>query len=456
MKLSVIGAGYVGLVSGSCFADLGYTVTCIEINSEKLSKLNKGIVPFYEPGLETIIKRHTQSKRLTFSNNISDSIAESNIIIAAVGTPSNSDGSCNLNYLWEAAKQVFELIKKNSLKSKTWITKSTVSVGTAEKLIEIRKQMGLSEKHIQIVSNPEFLREGSAVHDFFHPDRIVIGSENDDAKACLDELYRPLHLRDVPIVHTHLQTAELAKYASNSFLATKISFINEIGNLCEAYGADVKDISKIMGMDQRIGKYFLHPGPGYGGSCFPKDVKALSYLFQQANIEGRIAKATQRTNTAQQERPFNIINTVFDGALANKTIAILGLSFKANTDDIRESSALVLINQLLAVQSNIKVFDPAAMENTKSIYDENLIYCNDCYDAANAADALIIMTEWNSFRRLDFQRLKKTMNNAILFDFRKIYTAQELEKEGFRYYILGRTALKKLKSIQNSEHIHKH
>lgn len=439
MKITVIGAGYVGLVSGTCFADLGNTVTCIEINTKKLNQLQLGSVPFFEPGLDTIVQRNIQACRLSFSYNLLEHLEESEIIIAAVGTPEKKDGSCDTTYLFEAAKTVFEYYQKNPCTGKIWMTKSTVSVGTAKKLIHLRNTYNLNAKNIEIVSNPEFLREGSAVHDFFHPDRIVVGSESAKAQETLNKLYRPLHLRDVPIIHTSLDTAELAKYAANAFLAAKITFINEMANLCEASNADIKDIAKIMGMDQRIGKYFLHPGPGYGGSCFPKDVKALAHIFQQHQLEGGLVEATQKANLKQKKRCADIILKTFKDQNAGKiTIAIAGLSFKANTDDIRESSSLQLINDLLEKGFKIKVFDPAAQNNIKAIYKEKLLYAKNTYDAAENADALVIMTEWHAFRSLDLNRLKEKMKRAYFFDFRKIYEPEELSKAEFNFYILGR------------------
>ena len=439
MKITVIGAGYVGLVSGTCFADLGNTVTCVEINPKKLIQLKDGYVPFFEPGLDTILQRNIQACRLTFSHNILEHLEESEIIIAAVGTPEKEDGSCDTTYLFDAAKTVFEYYQKNPSKGKIWLTKSTVPVGTAKKLTQLRNTYHLTAKNIEIVSNPEFLREGSAVHDFFHPDRVVVGSESISAQETLNKLYRPLHLRDVPIIHTTLDTAELAKYAANAFLATKITFINEISNLCEASYADIKDIAKIMGMDQRIGKYFLHPGPGYGGSCFPKDVKALAHIFKQHELKGELVEATQKANIKQKKRCADLIQKTFEDKDANKlTIAIAGLSFKANTDDIRESSSIQLIDNLLEKSFTVKVFDPAAQDNVKAIYKEKLYYAQNTYDAAENADALVIMTEWHAFRSLDLNRLKEKMRSAYFFDFRKIYEPEELSKTGFNYYILGR------------------
>lgn len=439
MKITVIGAGYVGLVSSACFADLGNTVTCIEINPKKLSQLQKGSIPFFEPGLDSIVKRNIQARRLSFSHNILEHLEESEIIIAAVGTPEKKNGSCDTTYLFDAAKTVFEYYQKNPSKGKIWLTKSTVSVGTAKKLIQLRNTYHLTAENIEIVSNPEFLREGSAVHDFFHPDRVVVGSESASAQETLNKLYRPLHLRDVPIIHTTLDTAELAKYAANAFLATKITFINEISNLCEASHADIKDIAKIMGMDQRIGKYFLHPGPGYGGSCFPKDVKALAHIFQQHELKGELVEATQKANIKQKKRCAEIILKTFKDQDAEKiSIAIAGLSFKANTDDIRKSSSLQLIDDLLKNGFKVRVYDPAAQDNVKVIYKEKLLYAQNTYDAAENADAIVIMTEWHAFRSLDLNRLKEKMKSAYFFDFRKIYEPEELSKAEFNFYILGR------------------
>ena len=441
MNCLILGAGYVGLVSGACFSDLGHHVTCIEIDPKKHDILKRGDVPFFEPGLNKIVQRNSSAGRLKFDAHYEPHIESAQIILACLGTPALSDGRCDLSYIFEAAKKIFETIKIKQLKQKIWVTKSTVPVGTAQKLIKLRETFGLTKDDIAIVSNPEFLREGSAIHDFFHPDRVVIGTLSEHAKEVLDALYRPLYLRDVPIVYCSLQSAELAKYASNAFLATKISFINEIANLCEACNADVKDISKIMGMDQRIGKFFLHPGPGYGGSCFPKDVKALNTIFKEHKLDSALVTATNQANNKQKNKAFNLLQNLFKDTLSEKTIAIAGLSFKSNTDDLRESSSLVLIDQLLKEKSQIRVFDPEAMENMKALYssqNKQITYCKNSYDAAKGSHAFIIMTEWHAFRSLDLNKLKKALASPYFLDFRKIYEAKEIDKTGLSYYILGR------------------
>ena len=442
MKIAVIGAGYVGLVTGTCFSDLGNTVTCVEIDSKKLTTLNKGKVPFFEPSLSEKMQRNLKSGRLTFTNSLSDAIKNASIIFSAVGTPPKENGDADLQYVFQVLDSVINAIKSQSDNiQRILITKSTVPVGTGDKIKQKIQESGLTEDQLVNASNPEFLREGSAVHDFFHPDRIVLGAYNEPALDTLSKLYDPIYRTDVPIVRTDIKTAELSKYASNAFLATKISFINEMSNLCELTGANVKDISKIMGMDGRIGKYFLHPGPGYGGSCFPKDTKALIHTSEQLNYDLKSVKAAEAVNKAQKEQASKTIIHYCNGSISGKTIAILGLSFKPNTDDIREAPSLTIIDNLISEGAILRVFDPEAMDNIHSVYGDKLTYCHSSYEAAEGADAIALITEWNAFRELNFSRLKEALKTPMFLDFRGVYKPAELENQGFKCYVVGETAL---------------
>jgi len=438
MKLGIIGTGYVGLVTGTCFADLGNRVICIDKNTSRVEKLNTyQEIPFFEPELKERVIRNFKEKRLLFSTNFEEMMKNSDIVFIAVGTPSLSDGSADISAIWSAVQEIVSYQKSNILQ-KIIVVKSTVPVGTAEKIKAIFYQQGISE-YTLILSNPEFLREGHAIYDFFHPDRIVLGSDHSEALDALSLLYEPLYRIDVPIVKTSHESAELSKYAANAFLATKISFINEIASLCDKIGADVGVIAKIMGMDRRIGKFFLHPGPGYGGSCFPKDTKALIKLAQNLNIDFKIVKAVEAVNQIQKKRPLETLYSAFPEGLAGKKIAILGLSFKPETDDIRESSAIELIRDLLELESEIAVHDPEAMDNARNIFFDRILYCEDAYATANQADAIVLLTEWHQFRELDLHLLKQNMKDSVFLDFRNLYKPDELRKSGFRYYyVIGK------------------
>lgn len=434
MHISIIGTGYVGLVTGACFAEFGVFVTCVDKDSSKIENLRKGIIPFYEPGLDALVKRNCKEGRLKFTTSIEKAVEESLVIFIAVGTPPRGDGSANLEYVEEVAKE----IAKNMKSYKVIVTKSTVPVGTGLKIKEIIKQNQENPVDFDIVSNPEFLREGSAVEDFMRPNRVVIGAESEQAIAIMKDLYRPLYLIETPFVITDIATAELIKYATNSFLATKISFINEISVLCEAVGANIKTVAKAMGLDGRIGPKFLHAGIGFGGSCFPKDTMALVKMAEEKGVNLRIVKATIEANQYQRQRLTEKIINAFEGNLQDKIIGILGLSFKPNTDDIREAPALYVIEKLLEKKATIKAFDPAAIENTKNIFPD-LIYCSDAYSTAENADALVIVTEWNQFRNLDLEKIKNLMRGNLFFDFRNIYEPEKLRQLGFRYYGVGRS-----------------
>ncbi len=433
MHIAIIGTGYVGLVTGACFAEFGVFVICVDKDEEKIHKLKKGIIPFYEPGLEDLVKRNIKEGRLKFTTSIKEAVEESLVIFIAVGTPPRGDGSANLEYVEEVAKQIAE----NMNSYKVIVTKSTVPVGTGFKIKEIIIKNLKKPVNFDIVSNPEFLREGSAVEDFMRPNRVVIGAESEQAIAIMKDLYRPLYLLETPFVITNITTSELIKYATNSFLATKISFINEISNLCELVGANVNVVAKALGLDGRIGPKFLHAGIGFGGSCLPKDTRALIKLAEEKGLSMSIVKAAIEVNEKQKERLTQKIIDVFNGNLKDKKIGILGLSFKPNTDDIREAPSLFIIKRLLQEGAKIKAYDPIAMDNTKLLFPQ-IVYCKDSYDLAKDCNAIVIVTEWNQFRNLDLIELKKLMKDLFFFDFRNIYEPEKMRNLGFKYFSVGR------------------
>ena len=439
----VVGTGYVGLVTGTCLADLGNFVTCVDSDLEKLTVLKGCKSPFYEPGLEERLKRNSDAGRLTFTSSIRDAFKETDVFFNAVGTPPQESGESDLSYVYSVVNEFFGVYKEFGCQDfKVLVTKSTVPVGTAQEIISIRESYGISDDQVSIVSNPEFLREGTAIYDFFHPDRIVIGSSNEKALDVVQELYSPLYRSETPIIRTSLQTSELSKYASNAFLATKISFINEMANLCELTGADVSDISKIMGMDGRIGKYFLHPGPGYGGSCFPKDTKALVHLSEKLGYDLKVVAAVEKVNDSQKKRVMSYVLDYFDHDIAGKTFALLGISFKPNTDDVREASALTIIDLLLKQGAIVKAFDPEVKSLAQFEDNQNFSIVSDSYEAAELSDAIILVTEWNTFRELDLERLKSSMNNpSLFFDLRNVYSPEKLRDAGFETYVIGRKLL---------------
>jgi UDPglucose 6-dehydrogenase len=442
MKICIIGTGYVGLVTGTCLSDFGLEVTCVDKDSEKIKGLNSGKVPIYEPNLEALIKKNVTAGRLDFTTDIKKAVIQSKAIFIAVGTPPNNDGSANLSQIEEAAKEIARYINEY----KVIVNKSTVPIGTAHRIKEIinsfspsplRGEGRVRVKHpFDIVSNPEFLREGSAVYDFTHTDKIVIGTESPKALKIMQEIYHPLYLIDTPFVITTPETAELIKYACNAFLATKITFINEIANLCDKVGADVHQIAKAMGLDGRISPKFLHPDPGYGGSCFPKDTEALCSIASSYGYEFKTLEAVVKVNKRQRELMVEKIKHLL-GDLKDKTIGILGLAFKQNTDDIRKSPSIDIIQLLLKEGAYIKCFDPLAMENTKKILP-NLTYCQDEYDTAQESYALVIATEWNQFRNLDLLKIKKILKSPILLDLRNLYEPEKVKELGFIYEGVGR------------------
>lgn len=432
MKISIIGTGYVGLVTGVCLSDFGLEVLCVDKDEEKIKILNSGGIPIYELNLKELLKKNITEGRLKFSSDLKFAIEQSQVIFIAVGTPSNNDGSANLKQIEEVARQIAEYINDY----KIIVNKSTVPVGTAQKVKSIISKYQSKNYSFDVVSNPEFLREGSAVYDFTHPDKIVIGSESSKALNIMKEIYRPLYLLNTPFVITNLETAEMIKYTCNAFLATKITFINEVANLCEKVGADVNQIAKAMGLDGRISPKYLHPGPGYGGSCFPKDTKALYHFASKKEYDFKILDAVITANKRQREIMVGKIKRLV-GNLKDKTIGILGLAFKPNTDDIRESASLDIIKLLLKEGARIKCYDPLAVGNTKKILPE-IAYCSDEYETAQDSDALVIATEWNQFRNLNLLKIKKILKNPILIDLKNLYEPKKMKEIGFIYEGVGR------------------
>jgi UDPglucose 6-dehydrogenase len=432
MHIAVIGTGYVGLVTGACFAEFGVDVTCVDVDKEKVEKLNNGIIPIYEPGLDKIVKKNSEAGRLKFTTTIKGAVEQAQVVFLAVGTPPKEDGSPDMSYYRQAAKDVAESINGY----KVLVTKSTVPVGTGKWLREFVTQNLKTNTEFGVASNPEFLREGAAIEDFMRPDRVVIGSDQNRAIEVMKDLYRPLFLIEPPIVITSLEAAELIKYAANAFLATKITFINEIANLCDAIGCDVHDVARGMGMDNRIGRKFLHPGPGYGGSCFPKDTRALTTVADQFGVETRIVDAVIDANERQREAMIPKIEKLV-GDLSGKNIGVLGLSFKPETDDMRESPAIEIINAMTSRGARVKAYDPVAMDEARH-YIESIEYAIDEYDAIRGADALVIITEWNQFRALDMEKVKSLLKSPKIVDLRNIYEPEDMRELGFEYIGVGR------------------
>ena len=435
MHISVIGTGYVGLVTGACLADFGMYVTCVDIDKAKIESLKNGKIPFFEPGLEELTKKNLKAERLFFTTDFEEAVKNSLVVFICVGTPPNPDGSADLSQIKSVALSLAEVIDDY----KVIVTKSTVPVGTNRWIKSLIDKNKKKDVPVDVISNPEFLREGAAIEDFMRPDRVIIGGESSYAIAIIKDIYRPLYLAETPFIITNLETAELIKYACNCFLATKISFINEIANFCEKVGADVTVVAKAMGLDPRIGPKFLNPGPGFGGSCFPKDVKALIHQGKAYNIDFKIPSATLQVNEAQKLKAWEKLKT-FCGNLEGKTIAVLGLSFKPNTSDVRESPALVLVSVLSKEKAKIKVYDPVAMEEFKKFTSvKDIYYATSPYDCVKDAHALVILTEWNEFRFLDLSKLKKLMKSPVIIDMRNIYEPSTLKKLGFTYSGVGRT-----------------
>lgn len=436
MDIAIIGTGYVGLVQGTCFADSGNVVLCVDIDEKKISMLRKGKVPIYEPGLEELVIRNIEAKRLDFTNNLKYAVEKSYVIFLCLPTPPMEDGSADLSRVLSVA----ESIAVYANEEKIVVSKSTVPVGTCEKLRAIFKQK--SKYPIDVVSNPEFLKEGTALQDSLKPDRIVLGSKSKKAIAVLTELYEPFVRTGNPIIVMDEKSAELTKYAANAFLATKISFMNELANLCEIVGADINLVRKGIGTDPRIGPQFLFAGVGYGGSCFPKDVKALIKTAQEYEYELKILKAVDEVNTKQKKVLFKKLLRYYNGTINGKHIAVWGLSFKPQTDDMREAPSIEIIQSLLNAGAKVKAHDPIAMERAKTIFGNAIEYCENAYDALKQADALLLVTEWNEFRKPDFQKMKSLMRKPVLFDGRNIYDPKVVKDHGFEYFGIGRTMMR--------------
>ncbi len=432
MNITVIGSGYVGLITGACFAEYGLNVTCVDNDEKKIKQMKKGVVPFYEPGLEEIMQNNIKAGRLHFKSDMAEAVDSSLVVFIAVGTPPCGDGSADMKYVEGVAREIAKHIKSY----KVIVTKSTVPVGTGDKIRGIISRHLKENVDFDVVSNPEFLREGAAIEDFMRPNRVVIGASSDYAVAIMKDLYRPLYLIETPVVITDVKTAELIKYASNAFLATKISFINEIANLCEGVGADVQVVAKAMGLDRRIGSKFLHAGPGYGGSCFPKDTLALLQIGNNNSVKLGVIEAAVKANNFQKEKAVKGIIKAL-GRVKGKTVCILGLSFKPNTNDLRDSPSIYIINKLLKAGAKVRAFDPVAVSDAREILS-GVTYSKDAYDAAKGSSAVIIVTEWNQFRNLDFNKMKNLVKDQYFFDLRNIYDPKKLTEMGFKYYSVGR------------------
>lgn len=437
MKIAIVGTGYVGLVSGACFAEMGVEVTCVDINEEKIKMLSEGKVPIYEPGLEEMVVRNFREGRLKFTTRLTDCLDEVEAVFSAVGTPPDEDGSADLSYVLQVAREVGQ----NMNHYVVLVTKSTVPVGTAQKVkAVIADELAARKVEIEfdVASNPEFLKEGAAVKDFMSPDRVVVGVESERARKLMQRLYAPFMMTNNRILFTDIPSAEMIKYAANSMLATRISFMNDIANLCELVGADVNMVRKGIGADTRIGSKFLYPGCGYGGSCFPKDVKALIQTARQQGYEMRVLQAVEEVNERQKSVLFQKLSSHFGGDLKGKTVALWGLAFKAETDDMREATSLVIIRQLLDAGCEVRVFDPVAMNECRRRLGDAVTYAKDMYDAALGADALLLLTEWKQFRLPSWEVVRRTMNQPVVFDGRNIYDPEELRAGGFHYSSIGR------------------
>ena len=436
MRVAMIGAGYVGLVSATCFSEFGFSVTCVDAEPERIAALRAGRVPIYEPGLEALLAATVASGRLSFTEDIADAVSAADVVMLAVGTPSRrGDGHADLSFVFEAAGQVADALDGYTVVA----TKSTVPVGTGREIARIIRERR-PDAAFDVVSNPEFLREGSAIGDFMRPDRVVVGVESERAQAVMRALYRPLFLIETPVLFTTLETAELIKYAANCFLATKITFINEIADLCERLGADVQDVAKGIGLDGRIGRYFLHAGPGFGGSCFPKDTAAFVRIAEEAGAPSAIVDAVLRTNTARKAAMVDKVVQACGGSVAGKTVTVLGVTFKPNTDDVRESPSLVILPGLMERGATLRAFDPAGMAEARVLLD-GVVWCNDSYEAMAGADALVILTEWNEFRALDLERARSQLRTPLVIDLRNIYEPAEIASAGLRYVSIGRPAV---------------
>jgi len=430
MKITVIGTGYVGLVSGVCFSEFGFDVICVDNNAAKISELKKGNVPIYEPGLDKLMHKNSQAGRLSFSTDAKSSVARADIVFIAVGTPSKSDGSADLSYVYQAVDEIADYINKKAV----LVIKSTVPVGTTRAVKKFLLDKGAD---IDVAFNPEFLKEGAAIDDFMHPDRVILGVESKNARRILSHVYRPLYVFNIPIVFTDLETAELSKYASNAFLAMKVTFINEMANLCESCGADVNEVAIAMGLDKRIGDKFLQAGPGYGGSCFPKDTSALNDFAHKLGVDLPLVRETIRSNADRRSKMVEKILGACDNDVRGKNISILGVTFKANTDDMRDSPSIEIVNSLIKLGAKIKIYDPSFSDQAKDIF-AGVEFSNNAYDNCNNADVVIILTDWTEFRALNLRELNKRVKNPLLIDLRNIYTLSEINESGFNYCSIGR------------------
>ncbi len=431
MKITVLGSGYVGLVAGACFSDSGNHVTCVDVNSEKVARLKEGQVPFYEPGLEEIVARNIKAGRLIFTTKATEAVAESRLVFVAVGTPQGDDGASDLRYVMEAVR----MVKEAAAGPLVLVMKSTVPVGTADK---VRAALEGCPHSVEVVSNPEFLKEGAAIGDFLRPERVIVGTDSADARRVMTDLYAPYVRNGSPVLFMSNRSAELSKYAANTFLAMKISFINEMAVLAEKAGANIHDVRKGIITDSRIGSKFLYPGCGYGGSCFPKDVQALIHLGREIGMPLKMFEEVHSVNERQKRLLFEKIERHFDGNVSGKTVAIWGLSFKPETDDMREAPSVTLIHQLLEKGAKVRAYDPIAMGEAKRIFEGKVDLVSDAYDATRQADALAILTEWNEFRSPDFDLLKRDLISPAIFDGRNLYNPDSLEGMGFRYYCIGK------------------
>lgn len=433
MKIAVVGTGYVGLVTGTCFAETGNQVICVDINADKVKQLQEGVIPIYEPELDVLFERNTKAGRLKFTTSLAEGIEDAKVIFLALPTPPGEGGHADLKYVLKVAEDLGPLLKQYTIV----VNKSTVPVGTADK---VRAQIAKANSIVEydVVSNPEFLREGVAVEDFLKPERVVVGTKSDKAKKIMEELYEPFVRQGNPVIFMDERSAEVTKYAANAFLAAKISFMNEIANLCEIVGADVDNVRKGIGTDSRIGKRFLFAGIGYGGSCFPKDVQALYHTSKSNDYDFQILDAVMKVNDLQRERFFSTISTHFKGDLKGKKVALWGLAFKPNTDDIREAPALYIIDELLSAGASVNAYDPEAMKNVKQLYGDKVNFVKDEYEALNGADFLVIATEWNEFRSPDFDKVGSLLKEKLIFDGRNLYNLATIKELGYTYYSIGR------------------
>ncbi len=436
MRIAMIGTGYVGLVSGACFSEFGTDVICVDKDEAKIARLEDGIMPIYEPGLDVLVENNVKAGRLTFTTDLKEGVKGAEAIFIAVGTPTRrGDGHADLSYVYAAAEEIADAMEGFTV----IVTKSTVPVGTGREVERIIRERR-PDAEFAVVSNPEFLREGSAIGDFMRPDRVVIGTTDERARDVMRDLYRPLYLIETPIVFTSRETSEMIKYAANTFLAAKITFINEIADLCEKVGADVHDVARGIGLDGRIGKKFLHPGPGYGGSCFPKDTLALVRTAQEHNSPLRIIETVVDVNAQRKKAMADRIISACGGSVSGKTIGILGLAFKPNTDDMRDAPSLDIVQALIAAGATVKAYDPEAMTEAKKLL-EDIIYCDTAFDTLKGADAMVVLTEWNEFRGMDLDRIKSALKHPIVVDLRNVYDPGEMAEKGFSYSCIGRAAI---------------